>query len=676
MSPRWMSDVRTGMPPRYRMVPAPVHEHLFGLLGLVGVAVGLGLVPGPLAFGLPGVAAAIEAQLVITLPAAIVTALASAANVTAGAVLARLARRRPFASMTELILVGFLGAVLLDIVLVCLLANSPAAFTQPVLVVVHALVLALGWHMGRPMFAPRRSIVWRPSVLWILIGVAWAGPLLLQAASLVVPFFDVLPNHVAPVEHLATFGQLDPLTTSPSPAYGPSRLSLGYVSLLGTITTLTGLPAAVSAASFIAIEVLLVALGLRYVAITIGGGRAATWVLLAFAITQPFARLADDRSRGVVLPLVCLVLAALISACRRSRIASETDRTPDGTSLLAAAIGASALMHAVIGALAALAVLLTIVAAPGRAARTGIPALAVGGMLAAPQALVMLGVPLPPVMALVTVPMAGAMLRLLARPGVLRIMTAPAPPAVAAVVFGLFLTIAAREHAATVPLFAVLGGIGALTLAGTVGLVLTGRRITRLVLGAALGSGVIAALAAVPWHDEPIDAYHVGEHRLSESLAIAFRWAERGYWEGYPDARRLVGAQQVELLDVLRDEVAAGRINATTEVLHVAGAFRQSVATPIGVFTGILETTLSPDFAPTIHSIGGRLHPLPDLGAILADPRRRPSYVVLELSGLPMDIRASIEGYGFVPIHANDRGIVFAPGSRADHLAPSSRPPA
>lgn len=665
------------------------HEDLFGLLGLTGVAVGLGFVPGPLAFGLSGAAAGIASQLVITLPAAIVTALVSAANIAAGATLVRLARRAPFRSLTELVLVGFLGAVVLDIVLVCLLANSPAQFTRPVLVVVHVLALVLGSRMARPMIARRRPIAWRPSLLWVLIGVAWAGPLLLQLTSPVVPFFDVLPNHVAPVAHLATFGRFDPLTTSPSPAYGPSRLSLGYVSLLGTITTLTGLPAALPVSSFIAIEVLLVALGLRHVATTVGGGRASTWVLLAFSITQPFARLADDRSRGVVLPLVCLTLATLVRASRRSRIASEADRGSRETTLLAVGIGASILMR--------------------------------------------------------------AMLHLLARPDVLRTMTALAPPAVAATALGLLLAMAAQAHPVMAPLFAALGSIGALTLAGAMGLLLTGRRTTRLVLGAALGSGVIAALAAglvapddpslllrsirfevpkevqswlpfvlsiaaaiaidvglrrcraacrrltssasvrlselgvvamvgslvvvavVPWHDDPIDTYHVGEHRVSESLAIALRWAEHGYWEGYPDARQLVGAQQVGLLDVLRREVAAGRIDAATEVLHVASGFRQSVATPIGVFTGIIETTLSPDAMPTIHSLGSRRHPLTDLEAMLEDPRSRDRYVVLEPAGLPTSLRSSMVAHGFVPIHANDRGIVFAPRSRAEHPVPPVR---
>ena len=48
------------------------------------------------------------------------------------------------------------------------------------------------------------------------------------------PVQDVLPNHVAPVEHIRVFGSFSTLTTSPSPIYGPSRLMLGYVALLGS----------------------------------------------------------------------------------------------------------------------------------------------------------------------------------------------------------------------------------------------------------------------------------------------------------------------------------------------------------------------------------------------------------------------------------------------------------
>ena len=90
----------------------------------------------------------------------------------------------------------------------------------------------------------------RPAAWWLLVGLVWAGPLIIQLASPAAPFMDVLPNHVAPVEHVRVFGSFATLTTSPSPIYGPSRLMLGYVGLLGDLTTIANLEAILAVAAF------------------------------------------------------------------------------------------------------------------------------------------------------------------------------------------------------------------------------------------------------------------------------------------------------------------------------------------------------------------------------------------------------------------------------------------
>ena len=72
-----------------------------------------------------------------------------------------------------------------------------------------------------------------------LVAVVWAGPVLLQLASPVVPFIDVLPNYVGPVEHLRTFGWFSPLSETQSPIIGPIRTVLGYDGLLGALATMT-----------------------------------------------------------------------------------------------------------------------------------------------------------------------------------------------------------------------------------------------------------------------------------------------------------------------------------------------------------------------------------------------------------------------------------------------------
>ena len=106
-----------------------------------------------------------------------------------------------------------------------------------------------------------------------LVVAAWAAPVLLQLASPVVPFIDVLPNHVAPAEHLRTFGTLTHLTDTQSPIYGPSRILLGYTALLGTITTVSGLPAGEALAGFILPSTLLVAVAVHRLATALGWRR-------------------------------------------------------------------------------------------------------------------------------------------------------------------------------------------------------------------------------------------------------------------------------------------------------------------------------------------------------------------------------------------------------------------
>ena len=70
----------------------------------------------------------------------------------------------------------------------------------------------------KPLFAgPIHFRVTRPAAWWLLVVVVWAGPLIVQLASPAVPFMDVLPNHVAPVQHIHLFGSFDMLNTSPSP---------------------------------------------------------------------------------------------------------------------------------------------------------------------------------------------------------------------------------------------------------------------------------------------------------------------------------------------------------------------------------------------------------------------------------------------------------------------------
>jgi hypothetical protein len=179
------------------------------------------------------------------------------------------------------------------------------------------------------------------------------------------------------------------------------------------------------------------------------------------------------------------------------------------------------------------------------------------------------------------------------------------------------------------------------------------------------GVGLIAFVgaAALPIRSTPIDAFHLGEHRLSETFSIAMRWVQTGFWTGYPDSRYVVDAPRQELLDAVRAEIAAGRLGPETQVLHVAGSFQQWVATPLGVFDGVTETDVVPDVEVSIHTVGGRLRPLVDLPSLLSEGApggRTFGYVVLEPSDrLPTGTRDAIVAAGYVSIFANGQGELF-----------------
>jgi hypothetical protein len=679
--------------------PRSVVVDIAAFVGLAGIGVGAVLLgPTDLGFDATAAQSALLSWIPITLPIAIVVLAASLADLAAGIVLARAIRGRPFEKLDEALLQGFVAAVVKDAVLLGLLAGF-GLFTQPV-----------------------------------LIAGAWAAPVILQLASPVVPFIDILPNHVAPAEHLRAFGTLTHLTDTQSPIYGSSRILLGYTALLGTITTATGLPAGAALAGFILPSTLLVAVAIRRLATALGGRGVATWALLTFAMTTSLARLGDARATVIVLPLVAWSLAILAE-----RLTADSERItwserrlgfnlPDGV-LAGLGLGAAILVHPVIGFLGCLTVAIVVLAAPDRTARLGIPALGTAVVVGAPQAATMLGSGLPPIALAAAVGLgivagngldrapaavraavvatgrlgaaAGAVLAIVLAGPVVRAAVAGAQPlvSVAEVTFvASVVAVALRAPAGrSLVLWAALAagfGVAALTQlvpeegSGLLGQALRFELPKTLqywvpVFAALLGAGGLAALvtaerlsltvravaiaaflgtAALPLRTAPIDAFHLGEHRLSETLSIALRWAATGFWTGFPDSRYVVDAPRREILDAVRGEIAAGRIGPDTPVLHVAASFQQWVATPLGVFAGVTETDVVPDAVESIHTVGGRLHPMDDLTGLLASGRY--AFVLFEPdpNELPAGIRDQIVAAGYEPVFANGQGELFRLG--------------
>jgi hypothetical protein len=387
-----------------------IARDLVGVAGLTALAAGL-VVLAPskvLGFSAGAAVAGIAGELGKTVPAAGLVLIASLLELAAGAAIARLARRTPFTSISDALLAAGVATVLKDLVELSILGQV-GWFRAPILGLIDLTLIAAAWRVW-----PIVSTRWRPSIgalgslsIAALIAIVWSGPILLQLASPVVPFIDVLPNHVAPAEHLRTFGAFTPLTSTQSPIYGSSRTFLGYAAVLGAVTTLSTLPAALAVAAFVLPSTVLIAVAAYRLAVAAAGPAAGSWGVLAFALTGSFARLADDRATVVVFPLVAWALAVVIersrtgdrdgSATDAAHDAAETWRLP-GAVVIGLALGAAVFVHPVIGALGVATLGIAGLLRPERIGGLAVTATVTAAVAATPQAATMVGISLPSIM--------------------------------------------------------------------------------------------------------------------------------------------------------------------------------------------------------------------------------------------------------------------------------------
>ena len=725
-------------------------------------------------FTYSGAMSGVLPQLSVTGPAAVLIAAATAANVLAGAVALRLLGGPAYRGLSELALSGFAAAVVLDAGVLFVL-GSAGLLGWPELLALHATVAVayVATRRRRPLMAgPMRMHISRPAAWWLLIVAVWAGPLIVQLASPTVPFMDVLPNHVAPVEHVRIFGSFSTLTTSPSPIYGPSRLMLGYVAFLSQLTTMTNLDAILAEAAFALPLTILVALSVRRLAGELFGGSASFWALLTFPLTFTFMRLGDSRGTVVVFPLAAFALCAIAAELRDHRVderrrVAPTDRksAPTGGKSAAGtaahsrrpdialtfALGAAFLVHPLVGLVAIAAAGLALILYPAVLARRVLPALAGGLLIAAPQVLTMGAIDAPAWVGAVFVIAgiglafvvdAGAgfvstratLLRAashrlvgdapwgdLARAAFLvtaialllvwahRIVppstdpTNPTDPSIELMldfphlvwlsIAGAALSLTRLWHGWILLGCGIVGGLAAWTSSGLVG----GANLTQLAvhyevpksieywLPVMLAIGAAGALAAVtrlrglgairplaiaavllitvyPTTLPLATNDQIGEHRASESVGLALREAERGYWDlnGYPDTRHIIDAPRQEVVDELRAEEQAGRLGPSTRVLNIAWSFQEWIAVPVGVFTGAMETSISLRPERSIHTVGGRLYGFSRLDEELGSGY---GYVVLAPDNLASDLL--VETQSRIELHyheiwSNSQATIYA----------------
>jgi hypothetical protein len=204
-------------------------------------------------------------------------------------------------------------------------------------------------------------------------------------------------------------------------------LFLGYTGLLGALSVLTDLPAALVVAAFALPASLLVAAGAMSLASSLTGARrppgergggedthlrrpagASFWVLLVVPLTFVFLRLPDARASAVVFPLIAFALSTLLGAghVRESSGDSLLARGQSVTgqsAILAAALGAAVLVHPLGGAFAVATCALVALLSPSRL-RLAVAGICGAAVVAVPQAAVMVGLDLPAVAGLPFLP--------------------------------------------------------------------------------------------------------------------------------------------------------------------------------------------------------------------------------------------------------------------------------
>ena len=683
------------------------------VVGAIGLLVAVQILEnGPIGANVPAALLAAASQVPLTGVAAVAVLAATAANVAMGAALLRMTVNRPFDSLGSLVLGGLSAAVLVDTGLLMLL-GSIGLFIWPAVLVLHLAVLAVAWRQYRSLPALRPP-AW-PGIdgaAYLLPVLVWGAAVILQLASPVVPFMDVLFNHVAPVEHVRTFGSFETLTTSPSPNFGPSRTLLGYVALLSTIAVAVQLPAALAIAAFALPLTVIFVLAVRRLAEALFGPGAGYWALITVPLTFVFLRIPDARATALVFPLVAWSLALLVAPPAGTRRHRQL--------LVMAPLAAGLYVHPFIAGLMLLTMALMTLLWPMRHARIGGPAVVGALLLASPQAAATLGIAAPAWTGLFAIPLAAVGLWVadryvgfFVRAGRAALVFAGAGVLLVAQDVARFGTEALREIALQFPLLS----IGALAGAVAFGRRLAGWRVVATGLGVAILVMVIARLlpaegalvqslqgeaqpkalaywapfllaiaaaaacqaaiasrprfglghlavalyvyvAILPLRLSPstvnLDNYE--EHRMAESVSIALRHAQHGYWVGYPDSRVILNAAQRQLLDRLDADRAGGLIGPNTRLLHAAESFRPWVGTPVAVFTGIYESTASYDPERSIHTEGGRLHGLEEFPTLLHGGY---DYVLLEGDALVAEYADEVTGAGFGSILVNERGELF-----------------
>lgn len=652
-------------------------------VGLV-VAAGQRLRTSPFALDWAAARAGVTTVFARTGPAALVTWLALGAAVLA---LARRLRRRgggwgPSESLAGALILLWTGSYL------AMLSLGPLGLYRPLvarlgLAAIVVAAVATGSGTAPPWGA-------RPGRPVALLAFALVAPslLLLQLASPVSPFMDVLP-YVASVQKVVTFRFYDAFANDAAGLWAPTRQVGGSDAFFSWVSLVGGVPASLGITSTMValggFQILAIYLLGRTVGGSLTGGFAALFLLQTFV----WRRTADARGTALAFPLVAAGLALLLQGHR--------ERRPGKAAVGGAGLGIAVTVNPLIGALGLLvagcaAVVEMIDRRHGFVLFTAVFAGAVA--LALPQVAIGLAYATPLWALAVIATVGAAVLAAVARrpigdrpwprasawASLLAVVPLPAVAlwlharrqsdfftddwheyALLTMLGGLGLLAGAalawrdrRRAPATVPALALWVGVAAHALAdparfqGTLEMRSIASEVTTKMVyywapyWLALAAGILfavlarrlgrtAALAMVL----VLTVYplrQVKEHldydasglSIAESIGFNLGNAARGYFSGYPDRRWVADRHWDVVNGALFGEIAAGRLDYYGHVLHVT----QSTGIEAALATGVSVDLVTPRWDPnSIWTVGGRSRGLDAVAGLLA---ARPKYVLLE----------------------------------------------
>jgi hypothetical protein len=164
---------------------------------------------------------------------------------------------------------------------------------------------------------------------------------------------------------------------------------------------------------------------------------------------------------------------------------------------------------------------------------------------------------------------------------------------------------------------------------------------------------VVLALLAIlflPWRDH-LDPFYDAtnfsnpdytQHSIAEAWSYQLATAKHGYWGNTLDHRWAQGPGELELIAVLRAEIAAGRITTATHIVELSPrVYLYGDNLLYSVYTGINADSYLADHPFDASVAGSRLRPAAEVPARLA---QRPPYIVIHSDPIPVPPEALL-GY-------------------------------